>query len=215
VNTPDAQMADNDYAVGLLVEKVAHSPFRDSTLIFIVEDDAQNGGDHVDAHRSVGFVVGPFVKQRAVVSAPYTTVSMVGTTGAVLGLEPLGLTDGLAAPMTEVFERSGHPKPWTYQAIVPEVLRTTTLPLPPRTTLNSLPLTDAVRAFARPRGDAAGWAAAMHGQNFAREDSLDVARFNEALWRGLRVTRWSAETRPGAARRGPPPSQLTSGRQLP
>jgi YVTN family beta-propeller protein len=183
VNTPDAQMADNDYAVGLLVEKVARSPFRHRTLVFIVEDDAQNGGDHVDAHRSIAYVVGPYVKQRAVVSTPYTTVSMMRTIEEILGLPPLGLTDGLAEPMTEVFER--RPPSWTYRAIVPEVLRTTTLPLPPRTAANSLPLTDRVRAFAKPRGDADAWERLMQGQNFGVEDDLEEARFNRALWRGL------------------------------
>src|SRR5262249_50737766 len=79
VNTPDTQMADNDYAVGLLVEKVAHSPFRDDTVIFVVEDDAQNGGDHVDSHRSIAYVIGAFVRQGAVVSTAYSTVSMVRT----------------------------------------------------------------------------------------------------------------------------------------
>ena len=66
VNTPDTQMADNDYAVGLLVEKVSKSPYKDNTLIFVIEDDAQDGGDHVDAHRSVAYIVGPYVKQGAV-----------------------------------------------------------------------------------------------------------------------------------------------------
>ena len=69
VNTVETQMADNDYAVGLLVEKVARSRFKDNTLVFVIEDDAQNGADHVDAHRSVAYVVGPYVKQGAVVSA--------------------------------------------------------------------------------------------------------------------------------------------------
>ena len=56
------QMADNDYAIGLLAQKIAASRYKDDTLIFIIEDDAQDGPDHVDAHRSVGYVVGPFVK---------------------------------------------------------------------------------------------------------------------------------------------------------
>src|SRR5262249_25305224 len=63
INTPALQMADNDYALGLFVEKVAKSPYADSTLIFVIEDDAQDGPDHVDAHRSLAYVVGPYVKQ--------------------------------------------------------------------------------------------------------------------------------------------------------
>ena len=68
VNTPDLEVADNDYAVGLLIQKIANSPFANNTLIFVIEDDAQDGGDHVDSHRSIAFVVGPYVKRGAVVS---------------------------------------------------------------------------------------------------------------------------------------------------
>ncbi|PYS46565.1 MAG: hypothetical protein DMG13_29695 [Acidobacteria bacterium] len=64
INTPGLQMADNDYAVGLLAQKIANSPYKDNTLIFVIEDDAQNGPDHIDAHRSIAYVIGPYVKQR-------------------------------------------------------------------------------------------------------------------------------------------------------
>ena len=183
VNTLDTQMADNNYAVGMLVEKVSKSPYKDNTLIFIIEDDAQNGGDHVDAHRSIAYVVGPYVKQRAVVSTPYNAVSMVRTIEEVLGLDPMGLADRLASPMADVFEDIL--RPWTYTAIVPEVLRTTQLPLPPKTASNSWPLTEYAKAFATPRWDAAYWQKVMAGQNFKVEDDLDEGRFNRALWHGL------------------------------
>ncbi|ESS72082.1 hypothetical protein MGMO_72c00030 [Methyloglobulus morosus KoM1] len=61
VNTPETQMADNDYALGLITEKVANSQFKDDTLIFVIEDDTQDGLDHVDAQRSIAYVVGPYV----------------------------------------------------------------------------------------------------------------------------------------------------------
>src|SRR5262249_22480783 len=138
---------------------------------------------HVDAHRSLTLIVGPYVKQSAVVSTPYTTVSLLRTIEDILGLEPLGLTDGLAEPMTEVFEQTL--RPWTYTALVPEVLRTTQLPLPPRTLANSLPLTPHVLTFAQPRRDVVYWEQVMAGQNFRTEDSLEEARFNRALWHGL------------------------------
>jgi hypothetical protein len=68
VNTPEIQIADNDYAVGLIAQKIANSPvYKDNTLIFVIEDDSQDGGDHVDSHRSIAFVIGPYVKQHAVV----------------------------------------------------------------------------------------------------------------------------------------------------
>src|SRR5262249_58809078 len=117
------------YAVGALVETVAKSRVASSTLILIVEDDAQNGADHVDAHRSIALIAGPYVRRRAVVSTPYTTVSLLRTIEAVLGLPPLGLNDGLSDPMADVFdERAG--AEWTYEAAVPAILATTDLPLP-------------------------------------------------------------------------------------
>jgi DNA-binding beta-propeller fold protein YncE len=176
INTVEAELADNDYAVGLLIEKVAHGPFAQDTLIFVVEDDAQDGPDHVDAHRSIAFVAGPYVKRGAVVSHRYTTVDLVRTIEAVLGLEPLGLNDALAEPMAAVFD-TGHAD-WTYDAIVPGVLRQTALPLPPAGSVQT--------SCAVPTRSSAYWAAAMKGQDFSVEDHLDTARFNAALWRGMK-----------------------------
>lgn len=184
VNTPETQMADNDYALGLLIEKVSKSRFKDNTLIFVIEDDAQNGPDHVDAHRSVAYVVGPYVKQGALVSERYTTVSMLRTMKDILGIEEMGITDGLAEPMSDVFDKKQ--REWTYTAIVPEVLRTTQLPLPQRTAHNSLPLTKKVLAHSKPTQDAAYWDAAMRGQDFTVEDNLDQPRFHRTLWAGLK-----------------------------
>ena len=86
VNTPETQQADNDYAVGLLVQKIANSIYANNTLIFVIEDDAQDGGDHVDSHRTIAFVAGAYVKQQAVVSTPYTTLNFLRTIEEVLGL---------------------------------------------------------------------------------------------------------------------------------
>lgn len=183
VNTVEAQMADNDYAVGLLIEKVAKSPFADDTLIFVIEDDCQDGPDHVDTHRSFGFIAGPYVKRNAVSSRHHTTVSMLRTIVDVLGLPNLGMYDGLAEPMAEAFDLEA--KDWDYTAIVPEVLRTTALPLPERTEKNSLPGTPFNRLFAEPRRDASYWETVMAGQDFTAEDQLDTPRFNRALWHGL------------------------------
>jgi hypothetical protein len=186
VNTPERQMADNDYAVGQLVAKVAASPYRDSTLVFIVEDDAQDGPDHVSAHRSIALVAGPYVKQGAVVSAPYNTVSMVKTIEEVLGLEPLGLNDALAAPMTEVFDSSLSPATFVYAAKVPELLRSTSLPVPVATASNTAAHPVSIAMVGKHQShDAAYWQRVMRGQNFDREDALDTSRFNRALWRGI------------------------------
>jgi DNA-binding beta-propeller fold protein YncE len=181
VDTVETEFADNDYAVGMVMEAVAKSPFAKDTLIFVIEDDAQDGADHVDSHRSIGFVVGPYVKQGAVVSHPYTTVNMVKTIEDVLGLKPMGLNDALAEPMAEAFDLTK--ADWSYQAIVPEILRKTALPLP------AASASAGGCVFATRSAD--WWAAAMQGQDFDREDHLDTARFNRALWRGMKGDRVS------------------------
>ncbi|MPZ20513.1 MAG: beta-propeller fold lactonase family protein [Luteitalea sp.] len=182
-DTPDEQVADNDYALGLIVEKVAGSPFADDTLIFVIEDDAQSGADHVDTQRTVAYVVGPYVKQGAVVSTHYANPNMLRTIVDILRIEPMGLQVALADPMTEVFDTSQ--RDWTYTAIVPEILRQTELPVPSATAANSLSPSDRVRRFSVPRRDAQYWARVMEGQDFKREDNLDTERFNRALWAGL------------------------------
>jgi DNA-binding beta-propeller fold protein YncE len=184
VDTPETQMADNDYALGMIVEKVANGPYKDSTLIFVIEDDTQNGPDHVDAQRTVAFVVGPYVKQGDVVSEHYTTVSMLRTIVDILGAEPMGLQVALAEPMAAVFTKSKSNRRWDYIAIVPEVLRTTDLPLPPPDESTSLSTSDLV--FARPRRTAQWWEERTQGQDFKRADNLDADKFNRVLWAGLK-----------------------------
>ena len=184
VNTPELDTADNDYAVGRIVEKVAKSKvYGGNTLVFVIEDDAQDGPDHVDAHRSIAFIAGPYVKQGAVVSTRYTTVSMIATIVDILGIEHLGTYDALQQPMTDAFSKSA--KKWDFTAIVPDILRTTQLPLPVKTAKNSL-THDALSAFyARPRHDAAYWAAKTAGFNFDRADQVDAPTYNLILWQGL------------------------------
>ncbi len=183
VDTVETQMADNDYALGRMLERLARSPFRDDTLVFVTEDDAQSGPDHVDAQRSLALIAGPYVRHGAVVSKRFTTVSLVRTILAILGVRPLGLFDGAADPMVEAFDPAQ--KEWTYTAIVPEVLRTTKLPLPAKTAENSLADTPERRAFAVPRHDAAWWAAATAGQDFDEVDDLDETAFARTLMEGL------------------------------
>src|SRR4029077_1546553 len=137
--------------LGLLVEKVAHSRYARNTLIFVIEDDAQNGPDHVDAHRSIAFVAGPYVKQRALISKRFNTVTLLRTMEEVLGIKPLGLNDALQPPMAEIF--STQQAAWTYKARVPAILRTTKLPLPTATAEDK-----AGAASLVPGHDAAYWA---------------------------------------------------------
>ncbi|MDE2486409.1 MAG: hypothetical protein KGO51_03350 [Alphaproteobacteria bacterium] len=178
LNSVETEVADNDYAVGLLVQKVARSPFAKDTLIFIVEDDAQDGPDHVDAHRSVMFAVGPYVKQGAVVATRYTTVNLLRTMEDVLGISPLGLNDALAEPMAQMFDTHASGA-WTFQAAPSAILRSTKLPLPPETAKEAA-------CVIRPKHSGAYWAKAMAGQDFSAEDRLNTPAYNLALWRGLK-----------------------------
>src|ERR1700730_1793346 len=126
VNTPELQVADNDYAVGLVVDKIAHSPYAKSTLIFIIEDDAQDGPDHIDAHSSIALVAGPYVKQGELVSERYTTVSMIRTIEEILGVPPQTLPDAGVRPMIGIFDLTK--KNWTYTAAPSSLLLGTQLP---------------------------------------------------------------------------------------
>ena len=101
--TPRSLVADNDYAVGRLVELVSHSRYWNSTAIFILEDDAQSGPDHVDSHRSPGFVISSWTHKGKTDSTMYSTVSMLRTMGLILGLPPMSQYDGGAMPMHTVF----------------------------------------------------------------------------------------------------------------
>jgi len=178
VNTVETMLADNDYAVGLVLDKIAHSRYAADTLIFVIEDDAQNGADHVDAHRSIALIAGPYVRQGAVVSRYFTTVSMLRTIEEVLGMKPLGLNDAFDAPMTEVF--SAKQRSWTYTAQVPAILYTTQLPLSAPKQKSSL------TSWSAPRHDAAYWSAQTRDFDFSVEDRLDSERFNLVLWNGLK-----------------------------
>ena len=92
-------MASNDLALGRLVEAVSHSKYWPETAIFVIEDDAQNGPDHVDAHRTVGLVISPYTKRKSLDSTQYSTVSMIRTIELILGLPPLSQFDAAARPM--------------------------------------------------------------------------------------------------------------------
>ncbi len=115
------------------------------------------------------------------VSERYTTVSLLRTIEAVLGIPPLGLNDALAQPMSAVFERRA--RPWSYAASVPEVLRKTALPLPERRA-EEPPATRACGE--RASRDAAYWRDRLGDQDYSAEDRLDTPRFNAALWSGRR-----------------------------
>lgn len=101
--TPYAMVGDNDLAVGRLVDAISHSRFWKDTAIFVIQDDAQDGPDHVDSHRTEGFVVSPYVRRGAVDHTMYSTASMLRTMETILGLPPLSEYDAHATPMHAAF----------------------------------------------------------------------------------------------------------------
>lgn len=113
--TPRAMVADNDVALGQLVEALSHSRFWKELAIFVLEDDAQNGPDHVDAHRSVALVISPYAKRKAVDSTMYSTTGMLRTMELILGLLPMSQHDAAAPPMFNAFANTPNLEPYTAQ----------------------------------------------------------------------------------------------------
>jgi DNA-binding beta-propeller fold protein YncE len=173
VNTPDRDQADNDYAVGLLVQKIANSPvYKNNTLIFVVEDDAQDGGDHVDSHRTTAYVAGAYVRN-ALVDTAYNTIDFVRTMEEVLGLQPMNLNDAVANPMTDVFNTVPN-REWTFTAVPASILYCTNLPLP-----------QPGRPCNNPTPDSKYWARVTQGMDFTDADRVDGGVFNRILWKGM------------------------------
>jgi len=111
--TPRSMIAENDQALGRLVEAISKSRYWKESAIFVLEDDAQNGPDHVDAHRSVALVVSPYTRRRAVDSSLYTTCGMLRTMELILGLPPMSQCDAAASPMYGAFRQTADPAPYT------------------------------------------------------------------------------------------------------
>ncbi|HEX3870844.1 MAG TPA: alkaline phosphatase family protein, partial [Pirellulales bacterium] len=101
--TPAACVGSNDLALGRLVDEVSHSKLWPQIAIFVIEDDAQNGADHVDAHRTIGLVVSPYVRRKSLDSTQYSTTSLIRTMELILGLPPLSQFDAAATPMFNCF----------------------------------------------------------------------------------------------------------------
>jgi DNA-binding beta-propeller fold protein YncE len=104
--TPSAMVADNDQALGQLVDTISHSRIWSSSVIFVVEDDSQDGADHVDAHRIPALVISPYARRRVVIGNRYDLASVIRSVELILGMKPLGLSDALATPMYGVFSRT-------------------------------------------------------------------------------------------------------------
>jgi DNA-binding beta-propeller fold protein YncE len=173
---PEAQQADDDLAVGKTLETIAHSPYAGNTLVFVVEDDSQDGPDHVNAHRSTAYIVGPYVKQGAVVSTRYNTVNMIRTIEDILRIDHLNLNDAYAAPMEDVFDLTQ--ATWNFTAVASPFLRGTVDAVPGTTFADN--------GAARPARTAAWWAEQTKGFDWSKEDRVPAELFNRIIWRGFK-----------------------------
>ncbi|MBI5105077.1 MAG: hypothetical protein HZB46_08860 [Solirubrobacterales bacterium] len=127
--TPKALIADNDLGLGQIVDLVSHSSIWEKSAIIVVEDDSQDGADHVDAHRMPAFVISPWARtDGAAVHTRYDQYSALRTAELLAGLEPLSINDALATPMYDAFRTDGRPDTRPYDAIVPEQSLTETNP---------------------------------------------------------------------------------------
>ena len=158
--SPLAQAADNDQAVGMIVEGISKSQFWGSTAIFVLEDDAQNGPDHVDSHRSPAFVISPYVKRHAVDSNMYNTTSMLRTIELILGLRPMTQFDAAAPPMTAAFQTTPDLTPYSAG--------------------------EAAHAARCPQSAARAAAQSPDNMKFDREDENNDDELNDILWRAIR-----------------------------
>jgi hypothetical protein len=111
--TPGAQVADNDLALGMIVEAVSHSRFWPRTCILVIEDDPQAGWDHVSGYRTICFVVSPYTKRRQTISTAYNQPSLLRTTELILGLPPMNQLDATATPMFDCFTHTPDLTPFT------------------------------------------------------------------------------------------------------
>jgi phospholipase C len=166
--TPQAMIADNDLALGQIVDAISHSSIWPSTAIFVVEDDSQDGADHVDSHRSPAFVISPWARQGAVVHTRYDQYSMLRTVELIAGLDPLALNDALATPMYDAFI-SGSEKPNNapYSVVAPTypITRTNSASAPNAKLSRELPW-NRLDAVPQAISDQILWAS-VHGTNAA------------------------------------------------
>jgi DNA-binding beta-propeller fold protein YncE len=158
--TVTAYVADNDLALGRVVEGLSKSRFWKNMAIFVVEDDAQNGSDHIDAHRTVALAISPYIKRHAVDSTMYSTSSMLRSIELILGLDPMSQFDAAARPMSNAFTATPDLAPYTHR--------------PARVDLDAKNLRTA-------------WGAEQSSRlNLEIEDRADDLIFNEIIWKAVK-----------------------------
>ena len=165
--TPRAAVADNDLALGRIVEAVSKSKFWPETCILVTEDDPQAGLDHVDGHRTVGLVISPYTKRGEVISTHYTQISMMRTIENILGLPPMNQFDLAAQPIVDCFTDT------------PDFTPYTALP-------NIIPLDELNPPLESLRGDALYWAQKSLEEDLSDVDRIDEDTFNRIIWHAVK-----------------------------
>ena len=171
--TPTAQVADNDLALGMVIEGLSESRFWKDTAVFVIEDDAQNGPDHVDAHRVMALVISPYTKRKHVDSTMYSTTSLLRTMELILGLKPMSQFDAAARPMYHSF--TAKPDVAKYKAVQP------------KTDLDAVNKPGVYGAALSEKFD------------LTKEDQADDLLFNEVIWKSVKgaASRMPAPVRAG------------------
>jgi YVTN family beta-propeller protein len=164
---PQAAVADNDLALGQIVEAISQSKFWKETCILVTEDDPQAGLDHVDGHRTVGMVISPYTKRGKVVSTYYSQINMVRTIENILGLPPMNQFDLTAEPMSDCF--TGTPDFTPYRAVK-----------------NNIPLDKINPPLSALSGKPLYWAKKSMEQNLEDIDRIDEDTFNRIIWHAVK-----------------------------
>jgi hypothetical protein len=151
--TPIAHVGDNDRAFGLVIEAISRSKFWPQTAIFVVEDDAQNGPDHIDAHRTIAFAISPYIRRGSRDSTLYSTSSMLRTMELILGLKPMSQFDAAAMPMFASFQAEPDLQPYEAKEVTVDL---------------------------EEKNARTAWGADLSTKmNFAKEDAADDLQLNE------------------------------------
>jgi len=160
--TPRAQVADNDLATGRIIDQISHSKFWKDTAVFVVEDDTQNGVDHVDGHRNVALVASPYAKP-GVVDTYYSQLNIVRTIEQILGLPAMNQLDLAAMPMSDAFTNTPNFAPYNVRP-------------------NNIPLDTLVPAASTLTGPAQAWAQWATKQDLSSEDLVNTGQLNRDIW---------------------------------
>jgi len=165
--TPRAAVADNDLALGQIIEAISRSKFWKETCIFVTEDDPQTGLDHVDGHRTVGMVISPYTKRNEVVSTFYSQINMVRTMENILGIPPMNQFDLLAEPMFDCF------------AEFPDFT-------PYKAAINNIPLNEINPSLESLNGKKRYWAEKSLEQDLDNYDRINEDDFNRIIWHAMK-----------------------------